>query len=85
MAEKYVPSVSKTEGKFPRAGRGVTPGMTTLLDEETKQPAMVQPSGAILHSLSPPQHLPTPAAENLECLRSKDCVLLFFFNEPFEH
>lgn len=65
MAEKYMPSVLKTEGKFPRANHGVTPGMTALLDEETKQPEMEQPSRAVLCSLSPPQHLPTPAADNL--------------------
>lgn len=72
MAEKYMPSVLKTEGKFPRVSRGVTPGMTTLLDEEKKQPVMVQPSRAVLHSWSPTQHLPTPVADNLECSRSKD-------------
>lgn len=46
MAEKYMPSVLKTEGKFPRASHGVSPGMTTLLDEETKQPVMVEQSCA---------------------------------------
>lgn len=85
MAEKYMPSVLKTEGKFPRASGGVTPGMTTLLDEETKQPGVVQPSRAVLHSWSPPQHLPQQQLIPSSAYTARTGFGSVFFNEPFEH